>query len=99
MENASIQMQAHLLADDGEVEFLNEEEVREIEPRPQRAARLVAVEAPVQQGVGRVANGRAEALMPGMRRDRIGLLPLTRACCDIRTASLELRSPHRGATA
>ena len=26
MENASIQMQAHLLADDGEVEFLNEEE-------------------------------------------------------------------------
>jgi hypothetical protein len=26
MENASIQMQAHLLGDGGEVEFLNEEE-------------------------------------------------------------------------
>ena len=26
MENASIQMQAHQLADDGEVEFLNDEE-------------------------------------------------------------------------
>ena len=44
-ENASIQMQAHQLADDGEVEFLIGGGIRKVQQGTQRSARLVAVEA------------------------------------------------------
>ena len=51
MENASIQMQAHQLADGGEVEFLNDEEAEKSSRGRNVPRAVVAVEASVQQDI------------------------------------------------